>query len=250
MNTQVFKNNQFGEVRVATNGNGEPLFCLMDLCQALNLSNPTIVANRLDGDELTKLNLGGRKGEVNFVTELGMYNVIIRSDSPIAKPMTRWITHEVLPSIRKHGMYAKDELLENPDLLIEVATALKIEKQKRIEAEKQIKTLQPKAELMDKVLDTDEKIDIGQATKILELPFGRNTLFKKLREKGVFFKNRNEPRQDFVKRGYFVLKEKFIERNNHDGFVVIKVLVMQKRLEYISNLFNAATAQKQIAAFA
>lgn len=113
--------------------------------------------------------------------------------------------------------------------------------------DKQIAVLQPKAELMDKVLDTDQKIDIGQATKILELPFGRNTMFKKLREKGVFFKNKNEPKQEYIKRKYFVLKEKYIERNNHDGFVVIKVLVTQKGLEYLSNLFKVAPSDKKVA---
>ncbi len=114
-------------------------------------------------------------------------------------------------------------------------------------AQREIKTLEQKTELMDRVLDADEKIDIGQAAKILELPFGRNTMFKKLREKGVFFKNRNEPKQEYIKRGYFVLKEKFIERNQHDGFVVVKVLVTQRGLEYISQLFNAVTSQKKLA---
>ena len=113
--------------------------------------------------------------------------------------------------------------------------------------DKQIAVLQPKAELMDKVLDAEEKIDIGQASKILELPFGRNTMFRKLREKGIFFKNRNEPKQEYIKRQYFVLKEKYIARNNHDGFVVVKVLVTQKGLEFLSNVFNAIESSKKLA---
>ena len=104
-----------------------------------------------------------------------------------------------------------------------------------------------KTELMDRVLDADEKIDIGQAAKILELPFGRNTLFQQLRDKGVFFKNRNEPKQEYIERGFFQLKEKFIERNSQDGFVVIKVLVTQKGLEFLANLFRAIPAQKLLA---
>lgn len=102
----------------------------------------------------------------------------------------------------------------------------------------QIALLKPKAEFMDRVMDADEKIDIGQAAKILELPFGRNTMFKKLREKGVFFKNKNEPKQAYINKKYFVLKEKWISRNNHDSFLVIKVLVTQKGLEYLSKLFT------------
>ena len=113
--------------------------------------------------------------------------------------------------------------------------------------DKQIAFLQPKAELMDKVLDAEEKIDIGQASKILELPFGRNTMFKKLREKGIFFKNKNEPKQEYISRKYFVLKEKYITRNNHDGFIVLKVLVTQKGLEFLSNIFNAVESSKKFA---
>lgn len=99
--------------------------------------------------------------------------------------------------------------------------------------------------MMDRVLDTDQKIDVGQAAKILNLPFGRNTLFQKLREKGVFFINRNEPKQEYINRGYFELKEKFIERNNHDGFTVIKVLVTQKGLDFIAKLFEVVPSVKR-----
>ena len=107
--------------------------------------------------------------------------------------------------------------------------------------------LRPKAELMEKVLDADERIDIGQSAKILNLPFGRNTLFQKLREMGVFFKNKNEPKQEYVRRGYFVLKEKWIDRNNHDGFMVLKVLVTQKGLEFLASLFKVVRQPKEVA---
>lgn len=91
---------------------------------------------------------------------------------------------------------------------------------------------------MDKIIDSGEKIDIGQAAKILGLSYGRNTLFKKLRELGVFFKNRNEPKQEYVDRKYFELKEQWIERNNHDGFMVMKVLVTQKGLDFINRILD------------
>lgn len=135
----------------------------------------------------------------------------------------------------------------DPKAVLQLAQNWAEEQEKRLAAEKQVKALEAKTELMDRVLDADEKIDIGQAAKILELPFGRNTLFEKLREKGIFFKNRNEPKQEYIERGFFQLKEKFIERNNHDGFVVIKVLVTQKGLEFIANLFRAVPAQKLLA---
>lgn len=135
----------------------------------------------------------------------------------------------------------------NPNTILQLAQNWAEEQNKRIAAEKTIKMLQPKADLMDKVLDADEKIDIGQAAKILELPFGRNTMFEKLREMGIFFKNRNEPKQIYIEKGYFQLKEKFIERSNHEGFVVIKVLVTQKGLEFLANLFKANPQTKLMA---
>lgn len=98
---EVFSNNEFGEVRTVAI-DGKPLFCLMDICKALEIKNSTDVAKRLDEDELTRLNLGSRAGEANFVTESGLYAVVLRSDKPNAKSFRKWITSEVLPSIRKN----------------------------------------------------------------------------------------------------------------------------------------------------
>nr|DAK62174.1 MAG TPA: repressor domain protein [Caudoviricetes sp.] len=102
---QIFNNEEFGEVRTAV-VNNEPVFCLSDVCKALDIKNATDVAKRLDDDERTRLNLG-RQGETNFVTESGLYAVILRSDKPNAKKFRKWITGEVLPSIRKTGSYGK-----------------------------------------------------------------------------------------------------------------------------------------------
>lgn len=100
---QVFNNPNLGEVRVQVI-NREPLFCLSDVCRVLDLSNPTVVANRLDEDERTKLDLG-RAGMATFITESGLYSVVLRSDKPNAHNFRKWVTAEVLPSIRKNGGY-------------------------------------------------------------------------------------------------------------------------------------------------
>lgn len=100
---QIFNNEEFGEIRTAVI-NDEPMFCLADVCKALEISNPSKVAQRLDEDERTKLELG-RQGETNFITESGLYAVILRSDKPNAKKFRKWVTSEVLPSIRKTGSY-------------------------------------------------------------------------------------------------------------------------------------------------
>ncbi len=101
---QIFNNEEFGEVRTAVI-NDEPMFCLIDICKALEIKNATDVAKRLDEDELTRLNLGSRAGETNFITESGLYEVILRSDKPNAKKFRKWVTSEVLPTIRKTGSY-------------------------------------------------------------------------------------------------------------------------------------------------
>ena len=103
MELQIFNNEEFGEVRTAV-VNDEPMFCLIDICKALEIKNATDVAKRLDEDERTRLNLG-RQGETNFITESGLYAVILRSDKPNAKKFRKWVTSEVLPSIRKTGSY-------------------------------------------------------------------------------------------------------------------------------------------------
>lgn len=102
---QIFNNEEFGEVRTVV-VNNEPMFCLIDICKALELSNSRIVADRLDEDERRKLDLP-RQGETWFVTESGLYAVILRSDKPNAKKFRKWVTSEVLPSIRKTGRYGK-----------------------------------------------------------------------------------------------------------------------------------------------
>lgn len=102
---KIFENKEFGEIRTMV-VDDKPMFCLIDICKALEMSNPTIVAQRLDDDERTKLDLG-RQGETNFITESGLYAVILRSDKPNAKKFRKWVTSEVLPSIRKTGGYQK-----------------------------------------------------------------------------------------------------------------------------------------------
>lgn len=247
---KIFNNPQFGDIRIAIDESGEPLFCLKDVCAILDLS-PNKVSQRLEDWVLSKYPISdnlGRSRDTNFVNESGLYDAIFDSRKPEAKQFRKWVTSEVLPSIRKHGAYLTDTAIEkaltSPDFLIQLATNLKEEKEKRMIAEKEVSKLKPKAELMEKILDADEKIDIGQAAKILQLPFGRNTLFAKLREAGVFFKNKNEPKQEYLKRGYFELKEKWIERNNHDGFAVLKVLVTQRGLEFISKRLNCEKQPK------
>jgi len=192
---QIFRNNEFGEMRVVE-VNNEPWFVAIDACNILELSNPTVVISRLDEDEVTKFNLG-RQGETNLVNEYGLYNLILGSRKPEAKKFKRWVTHEVLPSIRKHGAYMTpqklEEVLLNPDILIKLATNLKMEQEKRILAEKQLERDKPKVLFAEAWEVSETSILVGEMAKLLAKngieDMGQNRFFKWLRSKGFLHKN-------------------------------------------------------------
>ena len=119
--------------------------------------------------------------------------------------------------------------------------------QEKKQLEEQNSKLKPKADFVDAAFQAENsKVDIGMAAKILRLGYGRNTLFAKLKEVGVFFSNKNEPKQRYVDAGYFEMTEKFINRKEHPGFVVAKVLVTQKGLAYINYLFGGKPSDGKI----
>ena len=139
---QIFTNEQFGNVRVV-DVNGDSWFVAADVCKALELGNPTMALDRLDADERTLISIEGASNglPVNMVNEAGLYSLVLGSRKPEAKAFKRWITHEVIPAIRKHGGYLTpqtvEEALLNPDTLIRLATDLKAERAARKELEEQ-----------------------------------------------------------------------------------------------------------------
>ena len=139
---QVFKNEEFGEIRTTT-VNGEPMFCLVDVCKALSLEQPSRVKARLkeDGVTISKvIDRLGREQEATFINEANLYKTIFQSRKESAERFTDWVTSEVLPSIRKYGMYATDNvinnILNNPDFAIGLLTKLREESAARKEAER------------------------------------------------------------------------------------------------------------------
>ena len=156
--------------------NGEPWWVLADVCKVLDLSNPSKVADRLEPDEKANFELGLRGGATNCINESGLYAVILRSDKPQAKPFRKWVTNEVLPSIRKHGAYMTEQTLEraltSPDFLIELATQLKAEQAQRKQLEttvavqnQQILEMKPKASYYDVVLNCRDLISTSAIAK-------------------------------------------------------------------------------------
>ena len=146
----------------------KPWFVASDVIKILGLSNTTVALSRLDDDERSKFNLG-RQGETNVVNEFGLYELILASRKPSAKKFKRWVTHEVLPAIRKHGAYMTDEKIEevlyNPDTLIKLATQLKDEREGRLIAEQQVAELKPKASYYDTILNNKDLVPVSYIAK-------------------------------------------------------------------------------------
>lgn len=111
-----------------------------------------------------------------------------------------------------------------------------------LESEKKVLALQPKAEYANRVIETETRVDIGQASKLLKLPYGRNSFFKKLREIGVFFKKRNEPKQEFIDRGYFEMFMVLIPTEHHGDLSRTKITVTQKGLYWLAEKFGTSVS--------
>lgn len=245
---KVFENKEFGKVRTIMT-DGEPLFIAADVCKALDIKNFTQAVSRLDTDERAMLNIG-RQGRTNVVNEYGLYNLVLASRKPEAKAFKRWITHEVIPAIRKHGGYLTpdktEELLNDPDLIIQLATNLKEERSARSQAEQQLAVAKPKVLFADAVAASDSTILIGDLAKIIKQnghAVGQQRMFKWLREHGYLIKRMgadyNSPTQKAMELGLFKIKETAITHS--DGHVTVSktVKVTGKGQKYFIAKFEA-----------
>jgi len=215
---QIF-NYQSHDVRTVQK-DGEPWFVLRDVCQILGMSNSRMVADRLDQDEVSQTYITdslGRQQETTIINESGLYNVILRSDKPEAKPFRKWVTSEVLPSIRKHGAYMTAETLEralsDPDNAIRLFTALKEERAARKALEEQAEANAPKVLFADAVAASHTSILVGEMATLLRqngVDIGGKRLFRFLRENGYLCsqgERYNLPTQRSMDRGWFEVKE-------------------------------------------
>lgn len=171
---KVFEHEKFGSVRTVYQNN-EPWFIAKDVCDCLGINNPTVAISRLDDDERAKFNLG-RQGETNVINEYGLYGLVLASRKPEAKEFKRWVTHEVIPAIRKTGMYmtynAVQNILNNPTAFIEILTEYKkVQDENKALAmqnasQKQlIGELKPKADYTDLILRSKSLVTITQIAK-------------------------------------------------------------------------------------
>ena len=238
----------------------EPLFVASDVATMINHPNTSELVKLVDDDEkLTSTILrAGQNRDVWMLTENGLYEVLMQSRKPIAKQFKKGVK-QILHEIRTTGGYiattstmTDTEIMAKAILLANNTIEQRNARIKELEDtnEKQTNTiarLQPKAEFADAAFKADGKVDIGQAAKILGLPFGRNTLFKKLKEKGVFFGSRNEPKQRYIDAGYFELSQlPPIKRDHHPDLIVMKCTCTQKGLAYINHLFGGNPTQPNL----
>ena len=236
---QIFENREFGTVRTAV-VNDEPMFCLVDVCRVLDIANAGNVKARLNpkGVHIVDTLTNGGIQEMSFITESNLYKVIFQRRKPEAEKFSDWVTAEVLPSIRKHGMYAVDELIANPELAIKAFTALKEEREKNRTLQAENERMKQKEEFFDAVTDSKDAIDIGQVAKVLNFPgIGRNKLFEILRNNGILKQN-NEPYQKYIDCGYFRVVEQKYEARPGEIRINIKTLVFQKGVDYIRKILN------------
>ena len=169
-NIEIFKSADFGEVRTLTIDD-KPYFVGKDVADILGYQNGSRDINRHvdDEDKLTeRIVLSGQNREVIFINESGLYSLILSSKMPNARKFKRWVTSEVLPAIRKHGMYATDELLNNPDIAIQAFTALKEERERRKQLEAKIEADKPKIVFADAVSVSKTSILVGELAKLIK----------------------------------------------------------------------------------
>ncbi|MGG3798020.1 BRO family protein [Metabacillus fastidiosus] len=193
--------------------NEEPWFVAKDVCNILELTNPTVAIQRLEEDERAKFNLG-RQGSTNIINESGLYELIFASRKLEAKMFKKWVKQEVLPSIRKHGVYMTPDTIEkaltSPDFLIRLATNLKEEQEARKLAEDKLEKQQPLVSFAQTCMASEESLLVREVAKLATkqgIIIGEKRLYQKLREWKLIFINKNEPYQKYLNNGYFEITQ-------------------------------------------
>ncbi len=221
---QVFKNDQFGTIRAMRGEDGEPMFIAGDVAKILGYGDATHMTRRLEDDEkgLRSVETPGGTQMANVITEPGLYSAILGSRVPEAKAFKRWVTHEVLPALRRDGGYmvARDETPEQTMARAVLLAQQTIDRQKN-----RISELEPKALFADAVAASDGTCLVGELAKMLRqngVDVGQNRLFAMLREDGYLGnvgQNRNVPTQKAMDLGLFRIKETAVTHS--DGHVTI-----------------------------
>ena len=247
MNDITIFNHLGNDIRVTTTEDGEPWFVAKDVCAILGLSNPRTSLALLDEDEkgVHTMDTPGGKQELTTVNESGLYSLILRSRKPEAKAFKRWVTSEVLPSIRKHGMYATpatiEDMIANPDMAIQLLTTLKEERAARAQAEAEIEAQRPVAALGKAIETAEGDLTPSAFGKILSKTIqdmGPNKFCRWLLDNNFAFRNGQGkiiPMQDAVNRGILILTE----RIDPAGKIRPQLLVTPAGQAYFAGILSA-----------
>lgn len=214
---QIFKSEKFGEIEILVE-NGKEYFPATEVAKILGYKDPNKAINthcKKDGWVIRPvIDRLGRMQEKKFINEGNLYRLIAKSNLPQAEVFESWVFDEVLPSIRKTGMYATDELLNNPDLAIKAFTRLKEEQEKRMQLEKQIEDQAPAVAFANSLSVSDDCILVREMAKLLKqkgINTGEDRLFKYFRANGYLISKKgsdwNLPTQKSMNLGLFVIKE-------------------------------------------
>lgn len=217
---QIFNSPEFGAIRTIEK-DGEPWFVGKNVAAALGYKEPTKAAReKVDDDDkgVSKIDTPSGIQEMTIINESSLYSLVLSSKLPTAKKFKRWVTNEVIPSIRKHGAYMTPETLEkvllSPDTLMQLAQNLKDEQEKRKELETKIEQDKPKVLFADAVATAQTSILIGELAKLLKqngVDMGQNRLFEWMRQNGYLIRRQgsdyNMPTQRSMEQGLFEIKE-------------------------------------------
>lgn len=253
---EIFQNKSFGRIRTLAINN-EPWFVGKDVAEILGYAKPeNAIANHVDEEDKTSTLIQGSgsnyKSKAIIINESGLYSLVLSSKLPSAKEFKRWITHEVIPAIRKHGAYMTEDTLEkaltSPDFLLQLATQLKEEKEKRLAAEKQIEMDRPKTIFADAVSASHTSILVGEMAKILRgngVEIGQKRFFDWLRENGYLIRRKgtdyNMPTQRAMELGLFEIKEGSYVNGSGVNIITKTPKITGKGQQYFVNKFLTDT---------
>lgn len=242
-------------LRTLIDENGEPWFVAKDVCDILEISNPSDALKRLDDDERSRFNLG-RQGETNIVNEAGLYVLVLGSRKPEAHEFKRWVTHEVLPQIRRTGGYipttdADDDMTILAKAVMIGQRTMEAQKQKIAAQQSRIDELQPKASAWDNFVDIPDALSVRDSAKLLSnlgRPVGQTELFEWLdRHDWIFRENKHwSARQSRINAGHLMMVPSKSHGTHKDGTPFAfppTVKVTRKGLELIARRFGEETLQ-------
>ncbi|MFB7121699.1 BRO family protein [Bacillus tropicus] len=249
---QVFNNEEFGQVRTVMQGE-DVWFIAKDVAEVLEFSDTNAMTRHLDEDELMSVKLTGMNMKSTLMNESGLYSAILRSRKPQAKAFKKWVTSEVLPSIRKHGAYITDQVLEqavtNPDFAMGLLTKLKEEKEKLAAAQEQIVQQQPLVTFAEACMQSNESLKVSEVAKLAakhNIKIGQRQLFAKLREWNLMFKRSTEPTQASVEKGYFEIAQGVKQKPSGEAFTWTTTYVTPKGQAYIIDRLKKEQEQEAV----